>query len=70
MLKEAVGGGGGKVLCSHEPRAWKQIISYNANALYLLTMLRDMPCGKEKVVHYDNLSAAVPVFRECLKTGA
>jgi len=31
-----------------------RIIGYDANALYLSTMLREMPCGKEEVVHYEN----------------
>ena len=33
----------------------RRIIGYDANALYLSTMLRDMPGGKGEVVHYDNL---------------
>ena len=32
----------------------KRIIGYDANALYPSTMLREMPCGKEKVVCYKN----------------
>ena len=32
----------------------KRIIGYDANALYPSTMLREMPCGKEKVVRYKN----------------
>ena len=32
----------------------KRIIGYDANALYPSTMLREMPCGKEKVVSYIN----------------
>ena len=34
------------------PPLCKYILGYNANALYLSTMLREMPCGKERVVHY------------------
>ena len=34
------------------PRIWKNILGYDANALYLSTMLREMPCEKERVVHY------------------
>ena len=30
-----------------EPRLCKHILGYDANALYLSTMLRKMPCGKE-----------------------
>ena len=32
----------------------KRIIGYDANALYPSTMMREMPCGKEKVVRYKN----------------
>ena len=66
MLKEAVVGGPSLVFTryhevgktrirSHqiaEPQLCQNILGYDANALYLSTMLRDMPCGKEKVVHY------------------
>ena len=41
---------------SHEipqPSLCKSILGYHANALYLSTMLREMPCGKERVVHYS-----------------
>ena len=34
------------------PRLCKNILGYDSNALYLSTMLRDMSCGKERVVHY------------------
>ena len=65
MLKEAVVGGPSLVFTrvhevgktrirSHqiaEPRLCKNILGYDANALYLSTMLREMPCGKERVVH-------------------
>ena len=32
-------------------------------------MLHDMPCGKERVVHYQNWPDAPGVFTECLKVG-
>ena len=68
MLKEAVVGGPSLVFTryhevgktrirSHqiaEPQLCKNILGYDANALYLSTMLREMPCGKERVVHYTN----------------
>ena len=68
MLKAAVVGGPSLVFTryhevgvteirSHrieEPRLCKNILGYDANALYLSTMLREMPCGKERVVHYDD----------------
>ena len=37
-----------------EPRLCKRILGYDANALYLSTKLREMPCGKERVVHYSD----------------
>jgi len=63
MLKEAVVGGQSLVFTWYheagvtrirphrfkQPRVCKRIIGYDANALYLSTMLRDMPCGKEQV---------------------
>ena len=66
MLKEAVVGGPSLVFTryhevgktrirSHqiaEPKLCQNILGYDANALYLSTMLREMPCGKERVVHY------------------
>ena len=68
MLKGAVVGGPSLVFTrrqeagvtrirSHqfeEPRLYKKILGFDASALYLSTMLTEMPCGKEKVVHYDN----------------
>ena len=35
-----------------EPRLCKKILGYDANALYLSTMLKEMPCGRGKVVVY------------------
>ena len=35
-----------------EPRLCKRILCYEANALLLSTMVREMPCEKEKVVPY------------------
>ena len=46
----------------------KKIIGYDANALYLSTMLREMPCGKEEVVHYDNPQIAAVNLVNALKT--
>ena len=68
MLKEAVVGGpsliftryhevGKTRIRSHlypDTKLCQNILGYDANALYLSTMLRDMPCGKEKVEHYDD----------------
>jgi len=52
------------------PKPCKRIIGYDANALYLSTMLREMPCGKEKVVHYDHPEEAAGAFAPRLKAGA
>ena len=66
MLKEAVVGGpsivftryheaGVTKIRAHQtknPRLCKKILGYDANALYLSTMLKDMPCGKEKVISF------------------
>ena len=68
MLKEAVVGGPSLVFTryhevgktrirSHQvadSKLCQNILGYDANALYLSTMLRDMPCGKERVVHYTD----------------
>ena len=82
MLKEAVVGGPSLVFTryhevgvtkirSHqitEPRLCKNIVGYDANALYLSTILRDMPCGKGRVVHY-NYQTAAPILTQRLKEG-
>ena len=36
----------------------QRIIGYDANALYPSTMLREMPCGKEEVQHFEDPRAA------------
>ena len=35
-------------------RMCRRVLGYDANALYPSTMLEEMPCGKGKVVHYEN----------------
>ena len=79
MLKEAVVGGPSLVFTryhevgvtkirSHriaKPLVCKNILGYDANALSLSTMLRDMPCGKGKVVHYNKDVA--PILTQRLK---
>ena len=42
----------GEVLTGAHAKLCENIQGYDANALYLSTMLNYMPCGKEKVVHY------------------
>lgn len=46
-------------------------IRYDANALCLSAMLKEMPCGKEKVVHYTDEWAvgAAPLLPRRLKDG-
>ncbi|KAL9959464.1 hypothetical protein ACROYT_G032790 [Oculina patagonica] len=34
------------------PKLCKNIVGYDANALYLSTMLEEMPCGNEEVLHF------------------
>ena len=86
MLKEAVVGGPSLVFTryhevgktrirSHqvaEPKLCQNILGYDANALYLSTMLRDMPCGKERVVHYtgEYQIDGAPVLTHRLKEGS
>jgi len=54
-----------------EPRLCKKILGFDAGTLYLSTMLREMPCGKEKVVHYsdDRQAEAAEVLIRRLKAG-
>ena len=44
-----------------KPHICKNILGYGANALYLWTMLREMPCGKGKVVHYTGRDVGAPM---------
>ena len=84
MLKEAVVGGpsidftryhevGKTRIRSHqiaEPQLCQNIVGYDANALYLSTMLREMPCGKESVEHhFDDLTAPF-ILTQTLKEGS
>ena len=36
----------------------QRILGFDANGLYLGTMAKDMPCGKEWIIHYKNLEQA------------
>ena len=83
MLKGAVVGGPSLVFTryheagktrirSHQhtdAKLCQNILGYDANALYLSTMLREMPCGKERVVHYtDEYQVdAAPILTHRLK---
>ena len=73
MLKAAVVGGPSLVFTrkhevgkthirSHkysQARPVKRILGFDANSLYPSTMLQEMPCGKDTVVHYENPVQAV-----------
>ena len=52
-----------------EPRVRRRIIGFDANALYLSTILRDMPCWKERVLQYRNPAGAAPMLTERLNAG-
>ena len=68
MLKAAVAGGPSLVstrkhvagetrIRSHKydlARIVKRILGFDANSLYPSTMAKEMPCGKETVVHYED----------------
>ena len=72
MLKAAVVGGHSLVLTrkhvagqtrirSHKydlARIVKRILGFDANSLYPGTMAKEMPCGKETVVHYEDPAQA------------
>lgn len=42
----------------------RNIVGYDANALYPSTFLQDMSCGKEKLVNYEDIKALVPEVLE------
>ena len=68
MLKNAMVGGPSIVFKRHheagvsqirphrfmKTKTCQRIIGYDANALYPSTMMREMPCGKEEVTHFEN----------------
>ena len=59
----------GEVITGAHAKLCQNILGYDANALYLSTMLREMPCGKERVVHYtDEYQVdAAPILTHRLK---
>ena len=83
MLKGAVVGGPSLVFTrkyvagqtrirSHkyeEARITKRILGFDANSLYPSTMLYEMPCGPERVVHYENPVEAAQELPFMLVTG-
>ena len=59
----------GEIITEAHAKMCQNILGYDANALYLSTMLREMPCGKERVVHYtDEYQVdAAPILTHRLK---
>ena len=53
----------------HDARPCKRIFGYDANALYLSTMTKEMPCGKESLRHFDSPTEAVSEFTKRLMCG-
>jgi len=47
----------------------KRILGYDVNALYLSTMLNDMPCGKEKVIDYEDTVLAAIELKNAIING-
>jgi len=47
----------------------KRILGYDANALYLSTMLKDMPCGKQKVTDYEDPAQVAPIIKDAVLNG-
>lgn len=54
---------------AYKTASFQGIIGYDANPLYLSTMLTDLLCVKEKVVQYQNPAKTAPLFTEWLKAG-
>jgi len=54
-----------------EPRLSKKILGFDASTLFLSTMLREMPCGKQRVKYYtdDRQAEAAEVLIRRLKAG-
>jgi len=47
----------------------KPILGYDANTLYLSTMLNDMPCRKEKVIDYEDPVLAAIELKNAIING-
>ena len=60
----------GEVITEAHAKLCQNILGYDANALYLSTMLRDMPCGKERVEHHDDDSVMPLELTQRLKQGS
>jgi hypothetical protein len=44
----------------------RKILGYDASALYLSAMAKDMPCGKETVVNYEDATAAATTLSKMI----
>ena len=44
------------------PKLCRKVLGFDANALYLSTMAKDMPCGKGVIEHFAAPAAAAPAF--------
>ena len=83
MLKAAVVGGPSLVFTrkhvagqtrirSHkykEANIVQRILGFDANGLYLSTMAKDMPCGKEWIIHYKNPEQAAQYLIPLMNSG-
>ena len=47
----------------------KHILGFDANGLYLSTMAKDMPCGKEWIVHHKNPEQAAQDLIPLMNSG-
>ena len=84
MLKAAVVGGPSLVFTrkhvagktrirSHkyeEANIVQRILGFDANGLYLSTMAKDMPCGKEWIIHYKNPEQAAQDLIPLINSGS
>ena len=50
-------------------RTCQRVLGYDANALYLSTMAKEMPCGKETVRHFKDPVRTAPVLERNLRNG-
>ena len=50
-----------------EPRPGKRTLGYDANVLYLPTILREIPCGKKRFVQHSDSVQAARQIRQRLK---
>ena len=53
----------------NEARLTKRILGYDANSLYPSTMMKEMPCGKETITHYQTPEIAARFLPNRLANG-